>query len=70
MLQPLRAAGRVNELDVMWEGFPLFPEQASTIAEGVDSLYFFLVGISVFFSLLIFTLVFVFAIVYRRRSEN
>ena len=54
----------------MWEGFPLFPEQASTIAEGVDSLYFFLVGISVFFSLLIFTLVFVFAIVYRRRSEN
>ena len=54
----------------MWEGFPLFPEQASTIAEGVDSLYFFLVGISVFFSVLIFTLVFVFAVIYRRRSES
>ena len=54
----------------MWEGFPLFPEQASTIAEGVDSLYFFLVGISVFFSVLIFTLVFVFAVIYRRRSET
>ena len=34
----------------MGEGFPLFPEQASTIAEGVDQLYAFLVAVSVFFS--------------------
>ena len=49
---------------------PLFPEQASTLAGQVDSLYFFLIGVSVFFSLLIATLVIVFAIKYRRRSEN
>ena len=53
----------------MGEGFPLFPEQASTIAEGVDQLYAFLVGVSVFFSVLIFVLIFYFAIRYRRRSE-
>ena len=54
----------------MWEGFPLFPEQASTIAGGVDSLYLFLVGLTVVFSVLIFTVIFVFAIVYRRRSDD
>ena len=42
----------------MGEGFPLFPEQASTIAEGVDQLYAFLVAVSVFFSVLIFALIF------------
>jgi len=54
----------------MWQDFPLFPEQASTIARGVDALYFYLVGVSVFFSILIFTLIFSFAIIYRRRSED
>jgi cytochrome c oxidase subunit 2 len=54
----------------MWEGFPLFPEQASTIAAGVDSLFLFLVGLTAFFSVLIFTVIFVFAVVYRRRSDD
>ena len=54
----------------MWEGFPLFPEQASTIAGGIDALYLFLVGLTAFFSVLIFTVIFVFAIIYRRRSED
>src|SRR3981081_116904 len=49
---------------------PLFPEQASSLASQVDSLFFFLIGISVFFSLLIATLVIVFAVKYRRRSES
>ena len=53
----------------MGEGFPLFPEQASTIAEGVNQLYAFLVAVSGFFSVLIFVLIFYFAIRYRRRSE-
>jgi cytochrome c oxidase subunit 2 len=48
---------------------PLFPEQASTVAGQVDALYYFLVAVSVFFSTLIFLLVFYFAIKYRRRSE-
>jgi cytochrome c oxidase subunit 2 len=50
-------------------GFPLFPEQASTVAEQVDALYYFLVGVSLFFASLIFLLVISFAIKYRRRSE-
>jgi len=54
----------------MWSGFPLFPEQASTVAGRVDALYIFLVAITVFFSLLIAALVLGFAIRFRRRSED
>ena len=46
---------------------PLFPEQASTIAGQVDALLFFLLGISLFFALLIAGLIIVFMIRYRRR---
>jgi cytochrome c oxidase subunit 2 len=49
---------------------PLFPEEASSIAPQVDSLYFFLVAIAVFFSLLIAGLIIVFAVKYRRRSDS
>lgn len=49
-------------------GLPLFPEQASTMAAAVDGLYFFLIAITVFFSGLIFLLLLVFAIRYRRRA--
>ena len=51
-------------------GFPLFPEQASTMAERVDALFFFLVAVSVFFAALISVLIVVFAIKYRRRSDD
>ena len=36
----------------MWS-FPLLPEQASTVASRIDQLYFTLVGVSLFFSLVI-----------------
>jgi len=49
---------------------PLFPEQASTISVEVDRLLYFLVAVSVFFTLLIFAAIFYFAIRYRRRSET
>jgi cytochrome c oxidase subunit 2 len=49
---------------------PLFPEQASTVAGQVDALLFFLLGISVFFTLLIAGLIIVFMVRYRRRPEN
>jgi cytochrome c oxidase subunit 2 len=52
----------------MWENLPLFPEQASTLAPRVDTLFFFLVAVSVFFSGLIFILIFYFGVKYRRRS--
>jgi cytochrome c oxidase subunit II len=51
-------------------GFPLFPEQASTMAVRVDALFYFLVAVSVFFATLIVVLIVVFAIKYRRRSED
>src|SRR5262245_31798954 len=52
----------------MWTGTPLFPERASTIASRVDALYFALLGISIFFSLLIAGLIVYFAIKYQRRK--
>ena len=54
----------------MFKDFPLFPENASTVAGEVDALYLFLVGLSLFFSLLIAGLVIFFAVKYRRRSEK
>ncbi|MGB8771814.1 MAG: cytochrome c oxidase subunit II [Candidatus Korobacteraceae bacterium] len=50
----------------MWKNFPLFPERASALAWQVDGLYFLLVAVSAFFTLLIFVLIFVFAVKYRR----
>jgi cytochrome c oxidase subunit 2 len=54
----------------MWNGTPLFPEAASTMASRVDALYFFLVGLAVFFSLLIAGLIVYYAIKYKRRSDT
>src|ERR687893_111175 len=52
----------------MWSGVPLFPEQASTFAPEVDNLYFFLVALTAFFSILIAALVVFFAIKYRDQT--
>ncbi len=46
------------------------PVRASTSAAGVDYLFLFLLGVAAFFSVLIFALIFYFAIRYRRRSED
>lgn len=54
----------------MESALPFFPDQASTIAPRVDALYFYLVAISAFFSLVIFVSVVYFAVKYRRRSED
>lgn len=51
-------------------GLSFFPEQASTFAAQVDYLYFFLVAVSVFFTLLIAGVIVYFAVRYRRRSET
>ncbi len=50
----------------MGQNFPLFPPRASALAWQVDGLYFLLVGVSAFFTLLIFVLIFYFAVKYRR----
>lgn len=54
----------------MLSDLPLFPERASTFATDVDHLFFYLLGVSIFFSTLIFLLVFYFAIRYRRRTPG
>jgi cytochrome c oxidase subunit 2 len=54
----------------MFTNFPLFPHQASAQATQVDNVYFFLLAVSAFFSLLIATLVVAFAIKYRRRHRD
>ncbi len=50
----------------MWKNLPLFPERASALAGQVDGLYFFLIAVSAFFTILIFAMIFVFAVKYRR----
>jgi cytochrome c oxidase subunit 2 len=50
--------------------FPLFPEQASSVARYVDELYIFLVLVTGAVSLLIWLVIFYFAIKYRRRPDN
>jgi len=50
--------------------FQLFPDQASNFAPEVDHLLYFLLAVTVFFTLLIFGAIFYFAIRYRRRSEK
>lgn len=54
----------------MWSGTPLFPEAASTMAGRVDALYFFLVGLTAFFSLLIAGLIVTYAVKFRRLSPD
>jgi cytochrome c oxidase subunit 2 len=51
-------------------GIPLFPEQASSFASDVDTLYVFIVAVSAFFALVVSVAVVVFGIVYRRRHEG
>jgi cytochrome c oxidase subunit 2 len=54
----------------MGPSFPLFTEPASTVAKQVDLLFFFLIAVSLFFSVLIFCTVFYFAVRYRRRWQG
>ena len=54
----------------MFTNFPFFPQQASEQAGQIDALYFFLVAVSAFFTLLIAVLVTVFAVKFRRRHDR
>ncbi|HEX8169331.1 MAG TPA: cytochrome c oxidase subunit II [Thermoanaerobaculia bacterium] len=55
---------------MMLADFPLFPEQASTVSPLVDGLFLGLVALTGAVSLLIWIVIFVFAIKYRRRPDN
>ena len=54
----------------MFTNFPFFPQQASAQAAEVDAIYFFMVAVTAFFSILIAALVVFFAIRYRRRHKD
>jgi len=60
----------VAQAQPQWPGFEIHPESASTIADGVDELHFFLTAITLFFTFVIFTVIFYFMVRYRRRSED
>src|SRR4051812_11008056 len=52
------------------DGFRLLPEQASTLAPRVDLLYYFLLAMSAFFTVMIATLIVYFSIKYRRGNQH
>jgi cytochrome c oxidase subunit II len=54
----------------MFTNFPFFPQQASVQAGQVDAVYFFLLAVTAFFSLLIAGLIVLFAIKYRRKNDD
>ncbi len=54
----------------MRSGTELFPEVASTMASRVDALYLFLVGLTAFFTILIFALFIAFMVKYKRKDPN
>jgi cytochrome c oxidase subunit 2 len=66
----LKCGEKTKQIIIMFDNFPLFPDSASTLSGRVDALYIFLVAVSLFFSLLIATLVVYFAVKYRRRSPD
>src|SRR5581483_1091982 len=50
----------------MWQNLPLWPSRASSFAGRVDAIYIFLIAITGFFAVMIFLLIFIFALRYRR----
>jgi cytochrome c oxidase subunit II len=54
----------------MFTNFPLFPQRASIQAGQVDAIYFFMLAVTAFFSLLIAGLIVFFAVKYRRREDD
>ncbi len=73
MSRPETFAGQDQETrsdKVMQPGFALAPTEASTIAPNVDHLFYFLVTVTSLFTILIFALIFYYAIKYRRRRKD
>ena len=67
----LAAAGvRRRKQTADYGNIPLFPQQASSFASHVDGLYFFIVGVTAFFAVLVVVLVTIFAIRFRRRHAT
>jgi cytochrome c oxidase subunit 2 len=59
-----------SELLALLQANGFQPPAASTIANSVDQLYYLLSGITIFFTVLIFSIIFYFMLKYRRKSPN
>src|SRR5580693_8077833 len=64
------AQSGLQGMAAVWAMIPIQPPAASSIAEDVDKLYYLLTGITLFFTVLIFSIIFFFMVKYRRRSED
>jgi cytochrome c oxidase subunit II len=58
------------ELLAAMQSNPFQPPAASSIANSVDQLYYLLSGITIFFAVLIFSIIFYFMLKYRRKSPD
>ena len=67
--RPGRQARSAVEPDDV-RNFPFFPAAASAQAGQVDAVYFFMLAVTAFFTLLIAALVVVFAVKFRRRHDD
>jgi len=54
----------------MWHNIPLWPSQGSTYAGNVDLLYVFLIVVTGAFTILVFTMIAIFAVKYRQRPGH
>ena len=50
----------------MWQTLPFWPVRASTLANRTDALMIFMIAVTGFFTVMIFVLIFIFAMKYRR----
>jgi len=50
----------------MWQNLPLWPARASTLADRTDALMIFMLAVTGFFTVMIFILIFIFAMKFRR----
>jgi cytochrome c oxidase subunit 2 len=53
----------------MWQTLPLWPVRASTLANRTDALMIFMLAVTGFFTVMIFTLIFIFAMKFRRAKN-
>ena len=54
----------------MSSALPLFPQSASTVAQDVDNLFFFILAVSVFFAVLVSVLILFFTFKYRGKKPG
>jgi cytochrome c oxidase subunit II len=60
----------LQAMALAWAMIPFQPPSASTTSGEIDQLYYLLTGITLFFTVLIFSIIFYFMVKYRRKSPD